>query len=268
MESRMEGMRQFGLQQMAGQLPSIDLPVVKDRMSVTVYEADRKVIEIGSAHYGKIKKIAAGAAVSDYMFLLTVYYVLLHKLTGATDIIIGTDVAGRVHPSLNNTVGSFVNVLPLRVFISAERSFEALLADVKHCVLSAFDNQDFPIDRIAGLPDGGPQARQAKIIDVHFSFANYLDREEGFTELDFIPLKIKDYNTTQYEFKLEVVERNGDFVVYFVYSRELYEDETIELFVQYFGMILETVLQNGGISIEHILQRKIGSDEKAVPSYS
>jgi amino acid adenylation domain-containing protein len=248
----LQAQREFWMKQLSGELPQTDLPVMQQREYAASYAAAYKMLEIDGELYRRVKEFTASQHISDYMFLLSVYYILLSKMSGNPDVIIGTDVIGRTNAALSNVVGTFVNVLPLRVQVSEESSFEEFLNAVKHCVLESFDNQDLQFDQIVSMLQENGVDRK-RIVDVHFSFANYLDNIEAAGEEEFSGFIIDtDKMTTQYEFKIQVNEGNGKFRVAFIYSTDLYEADTIELLKTYYNNILTAVIDNSTTGIGSI----------------
>lgn len=248
----LESQKEFWLKQLSGELPQTDLPVMQKRTYAASYAASYRVLEIDGELYQRVKEFTASKHISDYMFLLSVYYILLSKMSGNPDVIIGTDVIGRTNPALSNVVGTFVNVLPLRVQVRDESPFEEFLNAVKHCVLECFDNQDFQFDQMVSMLQEN-YGEKKRIVDVHFSFANYLDNIETAGEEEFSGFIIdSDKMTTQYEFKIQVNEGNGKFRIAFIYSTDLYEADTIELLETYYNNILTAVLGNSAIGIGNI----------------
>nr|WP_295869892.1 non-ribosomal peptide synthetase [uncultured Chitinophaga sp.] len=233
----------FWKQQLSGELRAPDLPVRTDRDKVSVYTAASVELDIEPALYARIREFAATANVSEFMFLLSVYYILLSRVSGNTDIIVGSDTIGRNRPEFRDIVGTFVNELPLRVQVERTLPYDTFLAAVKKCVLHAFDNQDFQFDDMLLLMH---RDKQEKLVHVHFSYANFLDNEvtpdaPQFTTID----TRKERKLTQYELKAEVYpDRGAGLRIAFVYSRELYEDATVQLFTRYYRNILVNVLHH------------------------
>ena len=242
--------RKFWAGQLSGKLPHIDLPVLRDRKSANIYLAGRKVLTLGGEQYRQIKKMTTELNTTDFMLLLSVYYILLSKMTGNTDIIIGTDAIGRTKAALSNIVGSFINVLPLRIRFSGHVSFEEFLSDVKNCVLESFDNQEYQFDHMSSLLGSG---ENEKIVEVYFSTADFLENEAQITDLEFVPFKIhRQAPTTRYELELNIEESNDRINVSFIYSTTLYDIRTIDLLMTYYYNILMAALHNRSMSIEQI----------------
>ena len=254
-KKNLEKQKEFWLNKLSGELPRLDLPVIQDRESVNIYPASMKALVLNNEIYKSIKKYSADSNVSDFMFLLSIFYILLSKISGNMDIIIGTDVIGRTQKEFNGIVGTFINLLPLRINIPPQTNYKEFLQTVKECVLESFDNQDFQFDQmISSLKK--EKRLSGNLFDVHFAFSNYLDSDIEINELDFIPIEVKENLTTQYEFKLEVAEENKGLKIAFVYSSELYEDATIEVLKEYYFNILADILNNDLVDVESIELKK------------
>ena len=78
---------------------------------------------------------------SPRLTLLAALDVLLYRVSGETDVTVGTPITGRVHPDLADQIGFYVNTLALRTTITPEERFAALLDRVKAGVSAAFRHQ-------------------------------------------------------------------------------------------------------------------------------
>ncbi|MES2740505.1 MAG: condensation domain-containing protein [Pseudomonadota bacterium] len=81
-----------------------------------------------------------------FMGLLTLFNVCLHYWSGQRRFIVGTDVAGRAHPQLDDMIGFFVNQLPLRCDLDDDPSLAALLARVAADAQAAYAHQSLPFN--------------------------------------------------------------------------------------------------------------------------
>lgn len=253
--------RKFWSQQLSGELSVLNLPVLKDRESVVIYSGARKNLTISPSVHAMIKDFAAKSEVSGFMLLLSVYYILLSKISGNDDIIIGTDSMGRSSPELQDVVGTFVNVLPLRVKVDNSLSFSEFLKSVKGSVIESFNNQDFQFDDMYGLiRDTG----RGGIVKVYFSYANFLESDATVVDSRFVALDVKEIRTTtRYELELAVTDQNQILSLDFLYSVDLYESDTVDLFRKYYYNVLLSVLADETILLGNVeLETAVGDLKK------
>ncbi|UII31960.1 amino acid adenylation domain-containing protein [Fulvivirga ulvae] len=240
--------KEYWLDKLSEKAPALEMPMLKERDASSGNEATFEEMSLSGDLYAKIKKFTASANTSDFMFMLSVYYLLLSKISGNTDIVIGTDVVGRTHSKLKDIVGTFVNLLPLRVQVDQKLTFSQFLDEVRGCVLEAFDNQDFQYDQmIAALNEKGIQ--QTNLFDVHFALVNYHDESVTLDELKFEPVEVKWAESSHFEFKIHAIDEKDRFLVHFIYNTEYYDKDTIQLLMKYFNNILQVVLNDTDIML-------------------
>ena len=85
---------------------------------------------------------------SPLMGLLAVLAVLLHRLSGQEDLVIGIPSAGRERPGLEGVVGVFLNLLPLRCRVDGRTTLRDLLKQLREVALEAYSNQAVPFEQL------------------------------------------------------------------------------------------------------------------------
>ena len=207
---------------------------------------------IDGAERQLIKKLLNEQQLTDFTFLLSVYYLLLHKVTDNSDIIIGSDVSGRTQECLKNIAGSFTNLLPLRIAVSPQSTYLDFLASVKHTVIAGLDNQEFPFDEMVMLYKANSPGNLSPLIQAHFAFANFIEPETKWGAGKLKAINIKQAMATQYEFKIEASEKGEAYQLDFIYSKALFDSEFISALTEYYHSILKAILANPLVTIECI----------------
>ena len=67
----------------------------------------------------KLKQLSNDTGTSLFVVLLSGFYILLNKMSGQDDIVVGTASENRKHPQTQELIGMFVNTLPLRAKVSS-----------------------------------------------------------------------------------------------------------------------------------------------------
>lgn len=93
-----------------------------------------------------LQALAKENGVTLFMLLLAAYGVLLYRLCGQEDLVVGVPVSGRALPGSDESIGCFVNVLPLRLDLGGHPSYRQLLHRVRDTVLDSFEHQDVPLE--------------------------------------------------------------------------------------------------------------------------
>jgi acyl carrier protein len=245
--------KEFWKNTLSGDLPLVALAENSNDFEGRTEAAKMQVLTVDQELYRKAKEFSVSANVSEFMLLLSVYYILIYKMSDQADLIIGSDSIGRTDSDLQNVVGTFVNILPLRVNLYEEEQYIEFLKRIREVVLNAFENQDFQFDDMVSMINSGNSIPKP-LVNIHFAFANYMEGEADF-ELDgqkFKSAHIEREKTTQYDFKLEVTELNDQFRIEFIYNKEVYEDEMIAVLLNYYQTILSIVIENCQLSIGNI----------------
>lgn len=225
----------------------LDLPV----NDVTGRAVRYRTVELDETQYRHLHTLAADANASVFMFLLSAYYILLYRMTGNEDMLVGTNAMGRTNPVLANTVGTFINVLPLRMELHPDENFNSLLRRVKTCVLGAFENQDFQFDEMMELipkqADGQPS-----LVQTLFAVTDFADMSQSLHDLDFIPVVMNGANALQYELKIQAEEKDEKLHIHFLYNEPRFDETFIQVLADYYARILQQAIANGEAAIESI----------------
>ncbi|MFJ6615919.1 amino acid adenylation domain-containing protein, partial [Streptomyces sp. NPDC091289] len=135
-------------QALAGLPEELDLPTDRPRPAVSSYRGDLLDVEIPAATHARLTELARESHASLFMVVQAGLAALLAKLSGSTDIPIGTPIAGRTDEALEDLVGFFANTLVLRTEVAADEPFTALVAKVRETDLTAYAHQDVPFERL------------------------------------------------------------------------------------------------------------------------
>lgn len=101
-------------------------------------------LRIGPPLTGGIRALADRVRVTTFTVLLTAYATVLGRWCGQDDLLIGTPVAGRPRTEYEQVVGTFANLLPIRIRLHDDPGVDTLLRRVHTEVLGALDARDVP----------------------------------------------------------------------------------------------------------------------------
>ena len=122
----------------------LNLPIDFDRNNLKTTESNYLFIGSSNDNYNKLKIIARENNCTIFNVVLAVYYIFLSKLSNEKEIVVGTEISGRTNSEIENIVGLFINTLALKSTVPEDLNFHEYLQIVKHDVIGAYDNQNYP----------------------------------------------------------------------------------------------------------------------------
>ncbi|HET7243928.1 MAG TPA: amino acid adenylation domain-containing protein [Streptosporangiaceae bacterium] len=96
----------------------------------------------------RLAAMASDANATMFMVLLTGFAAVLSRYARETEVVIGTQVAGRTHTELDPIAGMFTNTVPLRISVAGDPAFAVLLGRVRDTTLDAMTHQQVPFEKL------------------------------------------------------------------------------------------------------------------------
>ncbi|MCU0289296.1 MAG: condensation domain-containing protein, partial [Acidobacteria bacterium] len=250
----------YWLNEFPDEIPVLAIPTDYPRPLMQSFAGNKIDFEISAAETGLLHGVALQGGATLFMVLAAVLNILLAKLSGQEDIIIGTPVAGRRHADLEKIIGMFVNTLALRNFPHGEKTFPGFLEQFKDRTLEAFENQEYPFDDLVEKVAINRDMGRNPLFDVLFVLQNISSvpaeaaeavaavSEKRMIEDDNIP------RTAKFDLEINAWEVGQRLELGFGYSTKLFKKETVERFITYFKRIVSLVVKakESGIRIRDI----------------
>ncbi|CAH8769907.1 non-ribosomal peptide synthetase/type I polyketide synthase [Paenibacillus dendritiformis] len=197
--------------------------------------------ELDAERTQALKSLCLREDVTLFMALLAIFNLLLAKVCGQDDIVVGTPVVGRKQQALQLIIGKFVNMLPLRNRLQEEMSFTDLLQAVRSTTLDAFAHQDFQFEEMVRQAGRERELGRNPIFDVVFALQNMQNPEMSVPGLMLKPFPFV-HDASHFDLSL-IAEEDGDRLAFkFEYSTRLFQRDTIECFAAYLQDIVSDVL--------------------------
>jgi len=241
----------YWLKEFEGEIPVLDLPIDSMRPVVQSFEGSTQEFEIGRKEKEQLESLALEQASTLYMVLLSLFNIFLAKVSGQEDIVLGSPVAGRNHPDLEQVIGIFINTLALRNYPVGEKKVKAFLREIRDKTLKAQENQEYPFEDLVELVEVNRDTSRNPLFDVMLVMQNMEKKE-----LQIPDLKLKEYphenKKSKFDMTFTCVEQDNKLSFTITYSTALFNKETIERFIGYFKRIVFDILENSGRSISEI----------------
>ncbi|MFZ6013351.1 MAG: amino acid adenylation domain-containing protein [Bacteroidota bacterium] len=237
--------------------PPIHLPYDRDRPEVNSYQGKEIGTLFSPELSARINDWGRKNEASLFMVAVTAVNVLLYRITGQHDFVIGTPVAGRDRTGLDRQIGLYLNTVMLRTSFDTNHSFEHLMQQVKENVLSGFEHQVYPFDRLIGDLNLKRDFNKTPLFNVWLVLQNMIDTAEGDTEIHNVKIKRfgNDFNVSRYDLRFTLNETSMGIMVALNYSTDLFEDATAKRILQVFESTVLQMIKNPATIIKDLFSQ-------------
>ncbi|HSS49184.1 MAG TPA: amino acid adenylation domain-containing protein, partial [Thermoanaerobaculia bacterium] len=135
-------------QRLAGAPEVMNLPLDRPWPARRSFQGAHLPVRLGAGLSERLAALGRRHGATLFITLLAVFEVLLSRLTGQEDVIVGSPVANRNRPEVEGLIGFFVNFLALRGDLSGDPAFAGLLDRVRGETLAAYAHQELPFGRL------------------------------------------------------------------------------------------------------------------------
>ena len=234
---------------LAGLPQAHDLPLDKPRPAHQTFAGQLHTTGLDVNRSEALRTFARAQGATLFMVLETAFAALLSRLSGETDIVVGTPIAGRTLREVEPLIGFFVNSLVLRSKIDPERSFAELLARNKQQILDAYTHQHVPFEMLVESLNPDRSMSHSPIFQIMFSLQNEDDSEIRLPGLRLAPMP-QPHHTIRFDLELSVKETANGLSMGWFFNESLFERQSIEHYAACFQQWLSAILSQPTDRIE------------------
>ena len=226
--------------------PALELPADHPRPSVQAYRAfrgDQQSITLSADLTRRIRTLCQKENITLFMVLMAAYQILLHRYTGEEDIVVGTPIAGRPVPEIEDLIGLFINTLAIRTRVLSGATVREFLNQVKQVALGAYSHQDLPFERLVKELQPERTLAHNPLFQVMFVMQSEEILPLNLTGVAAEHFRI-DHVMANFDLTLDIVEHQDKLVCLFESNADLFEADTIARMMTHFQNILEGLTAN------------------------
>ncbi|MGG4107578.1 amino acid adenylation domain-containing protein [Paenibacillus lautus] len=216
------------------------LPSPLPRPQTPSYRGAIERFELEPELAGSLRALARREGVTLYTVLLSIYYVLLAKYTGESDIVVGTAAARRVRPEMQSVVGMFVNMVPIRLRGQSGLRFDQWLMQVNGEALAAIGNGDVPYEEIAELANVKREYGRNPLFDSVFTLQNMELPEWRSKDVVYTP-QAMDSGSAKFDLTWECVDNGVSIAFTLEYALDLYDERAAAQLARHYVALARAV---------------------------
>ena len=227
----------FWQEALAGAPALLDLPTDRPRPAVQSHAGSAIDVMLDADVTRGLHALARRHGATLFMVLQAGWSVLMGRLSGQDDVVIGTPVANRRRSELEGLVGFFVNTLGLRTRLEPQQTVAGLLQQVKDTTLAAYEHQDVPFEQVVEVVRPERSLSHSPVFQTMLVLQNAPDAELSLAGLTLSPEPLT-HESTHFDLTLSLEETAEGLQGALAYSTALFDRETVARWLGHLKVLL------------------------------
>lgn len=236
-------------QKQLNRVPPLLLPADHSRLNYSHFYGTTVSFMLPEELSQHVYALSKKEGVTVFMTLLTAFQVLLHRYTGQEDIVLGTDIANRLHVETEMLIGFFVNLLVLRTNLGGQPRFLEALQRVRDMLLQAHAHQDLPFDLLVNALHLERTANQIPLVRALFVHQNAPLPAIRLPALEIEALQT-ELTASKFDLAVFITDTDKQLQGLINYSTELFEASTIQKLISHFQNLLQSIVAHPNAQIQ------------------
>nr|WP_172352441.1 condensation domain-containing protein [Mesorhizobium sp. NZP2298] len=234
-----ERQSKYWLRTLAGAPAVLKLPTDRPRPAQQNYSGSYVEFVLHEPLTTQLKTMSRRHGTTLFVTLLAGWALVLARLSGQDELVIGTPSANRMRSEIEGLIGLFVNILALRIDLSGGPTLATLLERVNVAALGAQANQDLPFERVVEL--GNLPVAHTPIVHVMLSLQNNGVESADLPRLELEHVGVGD-RVAQHDLALDLAEVGETIHGRLIYATSLFERSTVERFAGLLQQVLSQMV--------------------------
>lgn len=238
--------------------PALTLPTDRSHPSVKTYSGGAVTMRISSETTAIARKAGAKNRCSLFTTLLSAFQVLLHRLSGQSDVVVGVPFESEIrnNPGGDKLYANTTNVVPLRSRVEESTTFADCLTSNRKLVLSAHEHQNLFFGRLVQELKIPADISRSPLFSVLFNYESG-GFKRSCSDIEFEQVS-GDYpsgapsDTSMFELYWNIADVDGELLLKCNYNSDLFDKQTIERWTHYFATLLESLADSSESNISKL----------------
>ncbi len=241
---------QYWVELFAGRAPVLDLPTDRPRPAVKTYAGATLETHISAELAAELKKASSALGCSLFVTLLSSFQMLLHRLTGQSEVVVGISAAGQQMLEDASLVGHCVHFLPMLSELPPDCTIKGHLATTRGRLLDAYDHQEFTYGTLLRKLPIQRDASRMPLIEVQFNLEKLGANLHFAGLLPEMRSNPKAFVNT--DLFLNVIEGVDGLSLHCDYNTDLIDESTLRRWMESYATILHGISQDASQTVAEV----------------
>lgn len=234
---------EYWKKQLMGRVAPLELPTDFARPPRQTYAGATKRRSLSCELSYELKRLGVSGGVTITTTIMTLWMVLLHRLTKREQFVVGAAAAAREEEGLERLLGFFTNTLVLKGDFSGNPSMDEALARVNSVAAEAYAHQMLPFERLVAELAPSRDASRTPLVQVLFASQVYVPEQTVATDVTIAVEEL--YNdTAKFDLTISILDRGDEVEVVLEYNTRLFAPSTAESYMDAFHALAEAAVKS------------------------
>ncbi|MEM7331798.1 MAG: amino acid adenylation domain-containing protein [Chloroflexota bacterium] len=246
--------------------PTMDLPIDFPRPAVRTFNARRIDWTFDEELVKSLKRIGGRHGCTFFTTMLAIFDLFMARLSGETDIVVGTPAAGQSIVGEDFLVGHCVNMLPIRAEVPMHINFSEYLKQIRTTVLDAYEHQAYTFGSLLKqLPIQRDKSR-IPLVPVIFN----IDQEShglkfGSMDGNYFSNHRRFEN---FELFVNAVDARSKFILECTYNSDLFSKETMTAWMASFEQLCRSIVADPTVRNDKLPLLNNDAERQLIEAYN
>lgn len=231
--------------------PFVQLPTDRPGGEEPSGVGGRVAFEVPAGLHGAVVELGREERLTPFATYVAAFYVLLRRMTGERDLVIGTPMAQREHPDAEGVFGYLVNTLPLRLDAGEDDTFREVMRRAQRVAIEAFAHSSLPFQSLVEMLHPERSTGRMPLVTAMFQLDS-----TGAGELDLpgVRSEIVPVDTGEAKFDLycSLIETGHGADGFIEYAKDLFDHETVERMAACFLTLLRSIVREPEAPVDRL----------------
>ncbi|HZD93601.1 MAG TPA: amino acid adenylation domain-containing protein, partial [Candidatus Sulfotelmatobacter sp.] len=238
-QSRRSAGLEYWKKQLADIPEQLELPRDRPRPSRPTFTGNVLRITLPQEQLIALEALSRKNNCTLYMTMLAAFSLLLHRYSGQDDILIGSPVANRPDPRLEQIMGYFSAAVVMRLQVDSAINFSDLLAQARSVALEAYRHQDVPFEQLAQAVSAR-NLNHPSVFQVIFALQNTPAGKHTIAGVQNALLPDPEPRV-RFDLELYAWQMDNKLELCWLYSQDLFDSWRIEQMAEHFSRLLASL---------------------------
>jgi amino acid adenylation domain-containing protein len=230
----------FWIDQLKDLPEPLKLPLDFPRPPTMTYRGAREFLSLSPHDAEQLRQYCQKNNLTMFHLLFGSFAMLMSNYSGQDDLVVGMPVARRNQLWFQNTMGLFINTLPLRVKIDRGLKTADFLQRIRESSQQALLRQELPFEKLVEVLNPDRDLSTNPVFQVHFVYQNIpsLYSVKGLT----VKPETIDYSYSKFDLNFWVEEAGQELILSATYPADIFRKETIAGMIRNYRILLFSIL--------------------------